>query len=519
MDKKREETLKKFKKYVEEKGGKLLSKEYFDKDTKMKIQCDKGHIWEANFGTIYYAKYWCPQCKEEKRKEFYFKILKEYVKSKGGKCLSNDYINNYTKMKFQCNKGHIWETKSGNLVNKGNWCSMCGFDKQRKNIKDVIEFIENKGGKLLSEKYIGCDQKLEVQCSKGHIWKPTYTNLKGGTWCLVCYYYGKKLDYFNSILKIAEDKGGKCLSEFSDYNDGKSKLKFQCSKNHIWKTSACCVKHGNWCLICSIEGRKKKENMEKLIKIVKEKGGEFLSEEYEGIKQRIKIKCSKGHIWEPMLFNVIKGTWCPVCAHLSYELTDEEKLKSFNNICEISKNKGGKCLSELSGYKSKASKLLFKCNRGHIWETDASCIIGNHWCPICNQSFSEKYFRFVIEKLFNYSFKTFYPKWLKNKRGYRLQIDGYNKELKLGFEYQGRQHFIYIEFFHRTKENFKYIKSNDRIKKKILKNKNIFMLYPTYRLKKENYKNYILGKIKNTIFEELVDKNIEISLIELYKLL
>jgi len=513
MDKKRQITFENFKKYVEERGGTCLSNEYINKNTKMKVQCEKGHIWEANFGTIYYQKYWCPYCE----KEFRFQKVKKYIEEKGGKCLSNEYINNYTKVRVQCEKGHIWEVKPNSLINKKNWCRMCGFDKQRKNIKDVIEFIENKGGKLLSEKYIGCDQKLKVQCSKGHIWKPTYTKLKGGTWCLICYYYEKRMNYFRSILKIAENKGGKCLSEFSDYNDGKSKLKFQCSKKHKWETSATCVKNGCWCPICGVEGSKKEENMNKLRKVVKKKGGKLFTEEYKSIKQRVKIECSEGHIWEPMLFNVIKGTWCPICAHLDCELTNEEKFKSFNNICEISKNKGGKCLSELSNYKNYASKLLFKCNRGHIWKTDASCIVGDHWCPICNQSFSEKYFRFVIEKLFNYSFKTIYPKWLRNKKGYRLQIDGYNKELKLGFEYQGRQHFIYVEFFHRTKENFEYIKSNDCIKKKILKNRNIFMLYPTYLLKKENYKSYVLSKIKNTKFEDFVDKNIEISLTEFYK--
>ena len=99
----------------------------------------------------------------------------------------------------------------------------------------------------------------------------------------------------------------------------------------------------------------------------------------------------------------------------------------------------------------------------------------------------------------------------------KLQIDGYNKELKLGFEYQGIQHFERVEGWDSDINKFERRKSNDREKRRILSNRNIFMLYPTYRLKKENYKNYILSKIKDTKFEEIVDKNIEINLSEFYK--
>ena len=38
-------------------------------------------------------------------------------------------------------------------------------------------FIEKKGGKLLS-KYINSVQKLDVMCGKGHIWRPTFSNLQ-----------------------------------------------------------------------------------------------------------------------------------------------------------------------------------------------------------------------------------------------------------------------------------------------------------------------------------------------------
>ena len=77
MDKMRKKTFEDFKKYVEIKKGILLSEEYVNKSTKVRIKCDKEHIWEVSFGAIYYDKSWCPFCKEEERKKDYFKKNKK----------------------------------------------------------------------------------------------------------------------------------------------------------------------------------------------------------------------------------------------------------------------------------------------------------------------------------------------------------------------------------------------------------------------------------------------------------
>ena len=50
--------------------------------------------------------------------------------------------------------------------------------------------------------------------------------------------------------KIAKEKDGKCLSK--KYVNSKSKLKFQCSKGHIWEAAGSAVKNNkNWCRKCA----------------------------------------------------------------------------------------------------------------------------------------------------------------------------------------------------------------------------------------------------------------------------
>ena len=43
---------------------------------------------------------------------------------RGGKCLSNKYKNNQSKLLWECSKGHQWEAIPTN-IQKGKWCPTC----------------------------------------------------------------------------------------------------------------------------------------------------------------------------------------------------------------------------------------------------------------------------------------------------------------------------------------------------------------------------------------------------------
>jgi hypothetical protein len=50
--------------------------------------------------------------------------------SKGGRCLSKTYVNVNTKLRWQCDQQHIWESTLGN-VNAGSWCKVCRREKEK----------------------------------------------------------------------------------------------------------------------------------------------------------------------------------------------------------------------------------------------------------------------------------------------------------------------------------------------------------------------------------------------------
>lgn len=85
-------------------GGKCLSKEYATGKNKLKWECAKGHIWEANSLSVKGGS-WCPFCAGNIRLSI--KDLHETARVKGGKCLSKEYVNNRTKIKWECGKAQM----------------------------------------------------------------------------------------------------------------------------------------------------------------------------------------------------------------------------------------------------------------------------------------------------------------------------------------------------------------------------------------------------------------------------
>ena len=118
------------KKVVEDKGGKLISDYYLGNNIKLTYECNKGHRWEAVPFSIVLHNTWCPTCKGGIK--YNIERVREIAKKRGDKCLSDDYKNSMSKLKFKCKNGHISETRFQyykKLV-EGTWCPEC-----RPNIK------------------------------------------------------------------------------------------------------------------------------------------------------------------------------------------------------------------------------------------------------------------------------------------------------------------------------------------------------------------------------------------------
>jgi hypothetical protein len=69
-----------------------------------------------------------------------------------------------------------------------------------------------------------------------------------------------------------------------------------------------------------------------------------------------------------------------------------------------------------------------------------------------------------------------YYSFLPSPKGYPLQLDRYYPELKLAWEFDGKQHEEYNKYIHKTKKNFEYYKECDRLKEINCKKKGITLI-------------------------------------------
>lgn len=95
----------------------------------------------------------------------------------------------------------------------------------------------------------------------------------------------------------------------------------------------------------------------------------------------------------------------------------------------------------------------------------------------CKDSMGEYFCRKTLETIFDLPFNKSRPRFLKNPETRRnLELDGYNEDLALAFEYQGVQHRIYPNKYHKTENEFKEQIRRDIFKKEKCNKYNIELL-------------------------------------------
>ena len=334
---------------------------------------------------------------------------------------------------------------------------------------------------------------------------------------------------------LAKQRGGKCLS--TEYRNVRTKLLWKCRKGHEWAATPDNVKRGSWCPTCAraSAAEKLKLSIEEMQSIARQHGGECLSTTYVNTGTKLRWRCKHGHRWQAVPGSIKKGHWCPICRR---HRAGKKRRLTLEEMQEIAKNRGGKCLSEnyevgkklkwqcknghvweatpskikfgtwcpicgnITGTKKRSltiesmqklaadrggeclskeyvnsqTNLLWGCKYGHQWRARPNAIRLGSWCPECTAGLGEKISREFFEQIFKRNFPRAYPKWLVNEESHRMELDGYCPSLKLAFEHQGRQHFSIKTLFINSIEELKHRKRDDRRKKELCAQKGILLI-------------------------------------------
>lgn len=204
------------KEYIENEGYELISKDYINNQIPLTMKCPEGHICRIAYNNFKTRNRRCSKCygnrklTEEEVKELLLDI---------GYTLKSSYKNAISPIKVVCPKGHTWITCWGKIQN-GRRCPYCSG--KFTNIIDVRKFIESKGYKLLSNEISTVQDKLTIECKKGHVYQATFNNFKRGNRCPIC----KESKGEKKIAKLLDTLDIEYITQYS-FDDCVYKLKLK----------------------------------------------------------------------------------------------------------------------------------------------------------------------------------------------------------------------------------------------------------------------------------------------------
>ncbi len=268
---------------------------------------------------------------------------------------------------------------------------------------------------------------------------------------------------------------------------------------------------------------------------------ESLAKKHKPSEVPLEVQCGMcGHIWFTNATRLQQkgGKWCIICAKGVYNYRRAKNLVETTGL-----NKTGKKGVLLSPKNEKEFNDLCKCSWpcrvslkikcglcSHVWPTNVERLQQNHWCPECSTGEYEQICKWYLKQIISFILKEEidFPKTRLSdiishyeeanytniekelipdliKYGH---LDGYNEfilnrcKFKLGIEYNGGQHYIFVSKFHETIEDLKHQQTIDCLKIKLCKDNNInLIVFPYYvdEYMKDHIKiqGYIANSLKN----------------------
>lgn len=168
-------------------------------------------------------------------------------------------------------------------------------------------------------------------------------------------------------------------------------------------------------------------------------------------------------------------------------MDDKESTNWIEKAHAIAEKKGGKCLS----LKCKNTKtyLYWECKKDHKWKATYHNVIYNgSWCPSCSKKSSERIVHALLEFICQLSFESNVRlDFLKYPvTGRNLELDGYNEENNLAFEYQGIQHFDVSSYYKNGAAELCRQQDHDKFKAEKCEQLGIRLVVVTYLERKKS---------------------------------
>jgi hypothetical protein len=237
--------------------------------------------------------------------------------------------------------------------------------------------------RCLNPGWLGWHVKHDFLCPAGHAVRTTPAAFsRGWATCTEC----QRQDWTQQLIAAASRDGVQCLD--AEWRGVAGSYRFRCTQGHDFNLSP---RHGIRCegnLKCPTctaqkanEKRRLSNGLARLQELAASRGGVCLSSTYLGHGRLYRFRCRESHEWTTEGSNVLRGSWCLICANeakrTTYLLAD-----GLAQLAHAAKSKGGQC--ESTAYLGRQHKYRFVCARGHRWEASGTNILNGGWCLACS---------------------------------------------------------------------------------------------------------------------------------------
>jgi hypothetical protein len=293
------------------------------------------------------------------------------------------------KVKWQCSKGHTWETSIRSRVENSSGCHVC-----RKLPKVGLEDLKSQYPELSKEAhgwdpqevFAASHSKLQWECKKGHLWFAVVkSRTLGGNNCPVCA-GDVVLPGFNDLEfrfpDISREAYGwdptSVTSKSGQVRDWKCKL------GHIWSARVAARTNGIGCPVCS--GKKVLVGFNDLKtthpEIASQADGWDPTTLTRGHDKKMQWLCINGHKWKAPIYSRTgeARTGCPVCSGKKVQTGINDLMTLYPEIAAEAQGWDPRKVSP-----GNSDKRDWLCPKGHRWQTSAYARTSrNAACLICS---------------------------------------------------------------------------------------------------------------------------------------
>lgn len=419
-----------------------------------------------------------------------FNDVLQLCEDKNCTTLETEYKNCKTSIGFRCNVcSYEWYAKFHN-VKRGKGCPSCNNQiKTKINFQTVLDLCRDRNWTTLETEYKNIFKIMKWKCNVcNYTWTSTIVNARNRTECRKCSSTGMVKYTLDEAKKVGEIRG--FILRETEYKRSDIPMTWKCTEcAYTWKTSLANVNRSHRGKGCPNCNGMPNYTIEMVKAIVKERDITCLENEYNDCNEPMKWRCNKcSREWTTTFRSLKQNIGCIKCTF------KETVCLNLDIVEETIRDRDMVCLE--TEYVNTKIHMLWKCLKCHCeWKACFDHIRHcNSGCPNCASYKSERLCRQYFQEFMGVPFPTKRPKFLNG-----LEYDGYNKDLKLAFEYQGKQHYEHVQFFHKTEENFVKLQQSDKIKKKISKDHGICLIEIPY-----TYSQLKPDKLREFVFNQLI---------------